>query len=102
MADDFESFESWVKLRQHQMVRSAYLLTGDVHHAEDLVQDALVKVAARWSRLEGENVDAYVRQVMYHDYVSWWRRRRPRLVAHPPEGRRDVDHSLAGMPFVWR
>lgn len=93
MDDDQESFESWVRSRQHRLVRSAFLLTGDVHHAEDLVQDALVKVAQRWSRLQGENVDAYVRRIVYHDYVSWWRRRRSRPVAVLPDVARVADHA---------
>ena len=76
MDSEWTSFEAWVRASQHRLVRSAFLLTGDLQQAEDLVQDALVKVAARWSRLETENVDAYVRRVMYHDYVSWWRRKR--------------------------
>lgn len=92
MADDWESFDAWVRSTQHRLVRAAYLLTGDVHHAEDLVQDALVKAAQRWSRLRDQNVDAYVRRVIYHDYVSWWRRLRPRVVDCPPEGEHD-DHS---------
>lgn len=93
MDDDWESFEFWVRSRQHRLVRSAFLLTGDVHHAEDLVQDALVKVAQRWPRLQGENVDAYIRRVIFHDYVSWWRRRRARPMAQPPEPTLAPDHS---------
>jgi hypothetical protein len=32
-------------------MRTAYLLTGDAHLAEDLVQSALVKLATRWERV---------------------------------------------------
>ncbi|HEX5016441.1 MAG TPA: SigE family RNA polymerase sigma factor [Actinomycetes bacterium] len=92
MADDWESFDAWVRSREHRLVRAAYLLTGDIHHAEDLVQDALVKLAQRWARLQDQNAEGYVRRVIYHDYVSWWRRKRPRLAETLPDTE-DADHS---------
>jgi DNA-directed RNA polymerase specialized sigma24 family protein len=68
-------------LRASSLLRSAYLLTGDLHRAEDLLQDALLKAALRWGRLRDGNPDAYVRTILYRDHISWWRRRRdsPRL-----------------------
>ncbi|CAN5383985.1 hypothetical protein BH09ACT12_BH09ACT12_25280 [soil metagenome] len=36
-----ESFEEWARARQQRLVRSAYLMTGDFHRAEDLVQEVL-------------------------------------------------------------
>ena len=80
-----EPFEAWAAARQHGLLRAAYLLTGDLGRAEDLLQEALLKVALRWSRLGGQNPDAYVRVVLYRDQVSWWRRRRPTTMADPPE-----------------
>lgn len=74
--DDRTSFEEWARARQHTLVRAAFLVTGDFHRAEDLVQEALVKAAARWGSLRGENPDAWVRTVVYRDHVSWWRRLR--------------------------
>jgi RNA polymerase sigma-70 factor (sigma-E family) len=76
-----DSFTAWVASRRDRLLRSTYLLTGDVGRAEDLVQDALVKVARRWSRLRDTNPDAYIRKVIYHDHVSWWRSRREVPVA---------------------
>lgn len=73
-ADD--SFDRWVAASQHALLRSAFLLTGDLGRAEDLVQDALVKVCLRWTRLRATNPDAYVRTVMYRTNISWWRSRR--------------------------
>jgi RNA polymerase sigma-70 factor (sigma-E family) len=69
-------FADWVASRQHRLVRTAYLMTGDLHRAEDLAQEALIKVGARWERLRDGNPDAYIRTVLYRDNVSWWRRRR--------------------------
>lgn len=42
------SFEEFVRSRGPSLLRYAHLLTGDAGRAEDLVQDALVKLHARW------------------------------------------------------
>lgn len=73
---DDQEFTEWVAGCQHQLLRSAYLVTGDLHRAEDLVQDALVKVALRWPRLREGSPTAYARRVVMNENVSWWRRRR--------------------------
>ena len=73
---DRGSFEEWARARQQQLVRRAYLVTGDHHRAEDLVQEALVGVAMRWDTLRDGNPDAWVRTVVYRANVSWWRRHR--------------------------
>ena len=60
---------------ERQLLRSAYLLTGDLHRAEDLVQDALVKIAVCWRRLRDGNPTAYARTIIVRDHISAWRRR---------------------------
>jgi RNA polymerase sigma-70 factor (sigma-E family) len=71
-----QEFAEWAAGVQRRLLRSAYLLTGDLHRAEDLVQEALVKVALRWSRLREGNPTAYARTVIVRDNISWWRRHR--------------------------
>jgi RNA polymerase sigma-70 factor (sigma-E family) len=71
--DDFHEF---VVHRSPALSRIAYLLTGDHHLAEDLVQSALAKAYPHWRRVRDGDPDAYVRRVMYHQHISWWRRRR--------------------------
>jgi RNA polymerase sigma-70 factor (sigma-E family) len=83
------SFEAYVQGRITALSRTAYLLTGDHHLAQDLVQQTLMRVAGRWRRvIAGGDPDAYVRRVLYTQHVSWWRRHR-RIrevrVALPPE-----------------
>ena len=73
---DEQEFTEWAAGCQRALLRSAYLLTGDLHRAQDLVQEALVKVALRWSRLRDGNPTAYARRIVVNDNVSWWRRRR--------------------------
>lgn len=85
-----QEFTEWAAGCQRSLLRSAYLLTGDLHRAQDLVQEALVKVALRWSQLRGGNPTAYARRIIVRDNVSWWRRRRETAVGDPeapaPEG----------------
>lgn len=70
-----DEFSAWAAGAEAPLLRSAYLLTGDLHRAEDLVQEALVKVALRWRRLRAGHPTAYARQVIARDHVSLWRRR---------------------------
>ena len=70
-------YAHFVRTRTHALLRSAYLLTGDQHLAEDLVQEALARTHRAWLRLEKpDNAEAYARKVMYHAQVSFWRRPR--------------------------
>ena len=82
-----DEFADFVRAQVAALTRSAFLVTGDRHHAEDLVQIALARVATRWERLD--DPAAYVRRVLYTQAVSWWRRRAARvaetLTARPPD-----------------
>lgn len=68
-----QEFTEFVAARSRAMLRVAQLLTNDRHQAEDLVQTALAKLAGRWHRVD--DPEAYVRRIIYHEQVSWWRRR---------------------------
>jgi len=73
---DEAGFTEWATDAQRRLLRSAYLLTGDLPAAEDLVQDALVKVALRWERLRHGHPTAYARTIVVRDHISRWRRSR--------------------------
>jgi RNA polymerase sigma-70 factor (sigma-E family) len=68
-------FHVFVVARTPALSRTAYLLTGDAHLAEDLVQTALFKAARSWDRIQG-HPEPYVRRILYTQHVSWWRSRR--------------------------
>jgi len=70
-----DSFAEFVRARSPALSRTAFLLTGDHHRSEDLLQTALLKAARAWSRIE-DSPEAYVRKILYHENISWWRRRR--------------------------
>lgn len=59
--------------------RLAYLLTGDLDQADDLLQSAYAKVLPRWNKITMyESPEAYMRRVMVNLRTSWWRRSRNR------------------------
>lgn len=69
-------FDRFVAERGGALWRAAWLLTGDAHHAEDLVQTALTKTYARFGGFaDVGQYEAYVRTTIYRTFVSWWRRR---------------------------
>jgi RNA polymerase sigma-70 factor (sigma-E family) len=69
-------FTEFVRTRSAALLRTAYLLTGDRGHAEDLLQTVLAKVYASWGRIrEPQAVEAYVRQALVTTATSWWRMR---------------------------
>ena len=94
-------FDAFVRARTPSLLRSAFLLTGDQHLAEDLVQNALIRTHRSWSRLHHSgNAEAYTRKIMYHLQVAWWRRSKvaESLSGEVPEARRragDADHATA-------
>jgi RNA polymerase sigma-70 factor (sigma-E family) len=66
-----------VSSRGRALLRSAYLLTGNLADAEDLVQSALAKTYQAWERIEDRKaLDGYVRRAIVNTHISWWRRRR--------------------------
>jgi RNA polymerase sigma-70 factor (sigma-E family) len=68
-------FTAYLEARQGRLLRTAYLLTGDQHQAEDLLQTSLAKLYLAWDRVhDRESVDAYVRRIMVNEHNSLWRR----------------------------
>lgn len=74
--DPKQAFSEYVAGQLTTLSRAAFLLTGDRHAAEDLVQTTFLQVARHWERvIRTGNPDGYVRRVMYSQHVSTWRRR---------------------------
>jgi RNA polymerase sigma-70 factor (sigma-E family) len=82
-----KDFAEFVGVRSGELIRLAYVLTGDQHAAEDLLQSALTKAAAHWGRIHSEP-EGYVRRIMYREQVGRWRsraRRKETPMAQVPE-----------------
>lgn len=59
-----------------RLVRTAFLLTGDRGHAEDLTQSCLLRTYLAWGRLhDAGNAESYTRTVMFRLWSRWRRRR---------------------------
>ena len=70
-----EEFAAYMQARQASLMRTAYLLTGDRHNAEDLVQTSLAKLYLAWDKVrERDSIDGYVRRIMVNEHNSLWRR----------------------------
>lgn len=72
-----DSFRAFVLAWSPALLRTAFLLTGDHGHAEDLLQTALLKTSRHWRRLDNpDTAYSYVRTVLVHAHISAGRRRR--------------------------
>ncbi|MFF2143890.1 SigE family RNA polymerase sigma factor [Kitasatospora sp. NPDC058190] len=76
-AEESAEFESFAHSRGQRLFRTAVLLCGDWHLAEDLTQVTLAKLYASWSKVRrAENQDAYARSTLVRSYLSHRRLRR--------------------------
>ncbi|MFC7505045.1 SigE family RNA polymerase sigma factor [Nocardioides sp. GCM10030258] len=74
--------------RRDQLRRIAYGMCGDWHQADDLVQNALIKLYVAWPRVvRGGKEDAYVRKILLNAAIDESRRpsRRERTTEALPE-----------------
>ena len=73
---DRVEFVDFVTERYPSLCRTAYLLTGSHHTAEDVVQSALTRAFVHWARVRrADYPDAYVRRMVVNEVVSLRRRR---------------------------
>jgi RNA polymerase sigma-70 factor (sigma-E family) len=110
MATDEAGYREYVTHRLDGFRRTAFLLCGDWHRADDLVSIALVKLLRHWRRISAmEQPDAYVRRVLLRAWLDErrrpWRRELPSatLPDRPADGgdrdqRMDVVARLAELP----
>ncbi len=71
---EWPDFDAFVAANAATLYRTAYLLTGDRGHAEDLVQTAFLRVAAHW-RAAADTPLPYARRVLVNLATDRWRRR---------------------------
>jgi DNA-directed RNA polymerase specialized sigma24 family protein len=90
------TFEEFAAERLPGVLRFAALLAGDRGLAEDVAQEVLIRVHARWRTIGSlDRPEYYVRKMILNEYLSW-RRRSWRLI---PAGRSaDVDRRQSPGP----
>jgi RNA polymerase sigma-70 factor (sigma-E family) len=106
-----EEYVEYVALRIPVLRRLAYVLAGDQHRADDLVQQTITTLYVKWHRArEAANIDAYVRTMLVRTFVderrlAWSRVRLFRETPEPPpyetggvEDREVVRQALSRVP----
>jgi RNA polymerase sigma-70 factor (sigma-E family) len=73
-------FTAFYEERYDAMVRVAFLMVGDAHVAEEIVQDAFARVYLKWPRVE--HPITYVRQAVVNGARDVIRRRKLAAIAH--------------------
>jgi RNA polymerase sigma-70 factor (sigma-E family) len=69
------TFEEFAAARLPGLLRYAVVLTGDRDLAQDVVQEVLARAQVRWSKIaRADSPDAYVRQMVLNEYLSWRRK----------------------------
>ncbi|GAB3996155.1 SigE family RNA polymerase sigma factor [Glycomyces albus] len=103
-------FRDFVESGREPLLRTAFLICGDWHRAEDAVQNSLIKLYGAWTRIRRETADSYARRVLANTLVDDSRRgwfRREQSYADPPEPARSAQPAapqieaaelLAGLP----
>jgi RNA polymerase sigma-70 factor (sigma-E family) len=100
------AFEEFAAESGAELLRIATLLTPDPHTAEDVYQETLQRLAARWSRVD--NPKAFCRRVMHNIVVDQARAqaRRPRELHLFDAGEKsdpraaDLHHSIELWPSL--
>jgi RNA polymerase sigma-70 factor (sigma-E family) len=99
-------FAGFVREHTPALLRTAYLLTGNAQHAEELVQETLVRLYPKWERVAAADVPlAYVRRSLTNGYINHQRRAARREFSYQdvPErvDPRDDLSQLADRDEIW-
>ena len=99
-------FAGFVREHTPALVRTAYLLTGNAHAAEELVQDTLVRLYPKWERVETAELPlAYVRRALTNGFINHQRRASRHEYAYEdvPErlDERDAFGQLVDRDEIW-
>ena len=104
--DTAGDFDDFVHGRGRALLRFAYVLSGDAHLAEDLVQEVLARMHRRWDRIAAmDNAEAYVRTAVVRQFLSWSRRRayREAVLAEVPEtGFEEPQQRVVTRDHMWQ
>lgn len=87
--DHDREFATFMSDAAPALARTAWLLCGDAHLADELVQQALVRTYVAWPRARERDPLAYARRTLANLRIQTWRRRRREVLVDPvdlPEG----------------
>lgn len=88
-----DEYPDFVMSATPRLLRTAYLLTGDVDRAWDLTQETLVRVGLRWGRIRKRgSAHSYAERTLVRLHIDIWRRLRQEIVTEllPNRGTADT------------
>jgi RNA polymerase sigma-70 factor (sigma-E family) len=97
-------YDDFVASRGPALLRTAYLICGDRHQAEDLFQNAMARLLVHWTRVSGGDPEAYARRILVNSTINWRQRLRAREVsvaAVPDRAGADFTTALAERDEMW-
>lgn len=108
MGDRDLEFAEFVDANAARLRRTAYLLCGDWHRAEDLVQVAFLKVYKSWSKVSASPL-GYARQTLTNTVIDesrrFWRNERPTYplpdtvsASYDQDASMDLRRAMAALP----
>jgi RNA polymerase sigma-70 factor (sigma-E family) len=75
MSGPEEEYREFAGSRAASLHRTAYLLCGDWHLADDLVQETFVQTFRHWRRVQrADNRNAYVKRILINEFNRHWQR----------------------------
>jgi RNA polymerase sigma-70 factor (sigma-E family) len=70
-AAEEHEYTEYVTARLPALRRLAYVLCGDAHRADDLVQQTITTLFVRWRRIRAvDHLDRYVRSMLVHSFID--------------------------------
>lgn len=79
------SFEEFAAARLPALLRYATAVTADRDLAQDVVQNVMIRVHARWRRVQAlEHPETYVKRAIVNEFISWRRRWNVRTIRPGP------------------
>ncbi|SDR88285.1 SigE family RNA polymerase sigma factor [Paraoerskovia marina] len=91
-----EEFVSFVRGSQDRLTGIAYLLTGDHHRAEELVQQTYERMWRHWGRASDGDPFAYARRTLANLRIDTWRRTRREILTDQSTESHVPDHRYTG------
>jgi RNA polymerase sigma-70 factor (sigma-E family) len=102
-----DEYREFVGNRAASLHRTAYLLCGDWHLANDLVQETFVQTFRHWRRVQrADNQNAYVKRILVNELSRHWQRYRglpvPAVTSHPEIAVPDVSDEVVNRADLLR
>lgn len=97
-ADREAEFTAFVERAVPVLGRTAWMLCGDAHRAEELVQQTLVRTYLAWSTARSGEPLAYARRVLVNQRIDTWRSRRREVLTAPDRLPQQASATAADHP----